>query len=377
MFFGDGAVNQGQVYEAFNMAALWQLPIIYIIENNQYGMGTSVERASAMTELFRRGESFGIKGYEIDGMDPLSVHLCMKKIYEQVLKENKGPILIEAKTYRYRGHSMSDPGKYRTRQEIQETRENRDPIERVRTFLIDNNFYSEDELKSIDNKIKEEVLNASEEARDMDLPKESILFDDVYYEKGITNDLKSVRECIRDTIAEEMRLDTNVFLLGEEVGEYQGAYKVSQGLLEEFTSKRIVDTPITEAGFTGLAVGAAMNGLRPIVEFMTWNFAMQAIDHIINSAAKTFYMSGGKINVPIVFRGPNGIASRVAAQHSQDYSAWYSHIPGLKVISPYDANDASGLLRAAIRDENPVIFLEHELLYNEKFDIDNNEEKFV
>ena len=184
-FFGDGAVNQGQVYEAFNMAALWQLPIIYIIENNQYGMGTSVERASAMTELFRRGESFGIKGYEIDGMDPLSVHLCMKKIYQQVLNENKGPILIEAKTYRYRGHSMSDPGKYRTRQEIQETRENRDPIERVRTFLIDNNFYSEDELKTMDNKIKEEVLNASEEARDMDLPKESILFDDVYYENGI------------------------------------------------------------------------------------------------------------------------------------------------------------------------------------------------
>ena len=186
---------------------------------------------------------------------------------------------------------------------------------------------------------------------------------------------KSVRESIRDTIAEEMRLDANIFLLGEEVGEYQGAYKVSQGLLEEFSSKRIVDTPITEAGFTGLAIGAAMNGLRPIVEFMTWNFAMQAIDHIINSAAKTFYMSGGKMNIPIVFRGPNGIASRVAAQHSQDYSAWYSHIPGLKVLSPYDSNDASGLLRAAIRDENPVIFLEHELLYNEKFDIDTDEDQ--
>ena len=186
---------------------------------------------------------------------------------------------------------------------------------------------------------------------------------------------KSVRESIRDTIAEEMRLDANIFLLGEEVGEYQGAYKVSQGLLEEFSSKRIVDTPITEAGFTGLAIGAAMNGLRPIVEFMTWNFAMQAIDHIINSAAKTFYMSGGKINIPIVFRGPNGIASRVAAQHSQDYSAWYSHIPGLKVLSPYDSNDASGLLRSAIRDENPVIFLEHELLYNEKFDIDTDEDQ--
>ncbi len=186
----------------------------------------------------------------------------------------------------------------------------------------------------------------------------------------------SVRETIRDTIAEEMRLDPNVFLLGEEVGEYQGAYKVSQGLLDEFGSKRVVDTPITEAGFTGLAIGAAMMGLRPIVEFMTWNFAMQAIDHIINSAAKTFYMSGGKINIPIVFRGPNGIASRVAAQHSQDYSSWYSHIPGLKVLSPYDATDASGLLKAAIKDNNPVIFLEHELLYNEKFSL-NSDEKII
>ncbi len=183
----------------------------------------------------------------------------------------------------------------------------------------------------------------------------------------------TVRESIRDAIAEEMRVDSSVFLLGEEVGEYQGAYKVSQGLLDEFGKNRIVDTPITEAGFTGLAVGAAINGLKPIVEFMTWNFAMQAIDHIINSAAKTFYMSGGKINVPIVFRGPNGIASRVAAQHSQDYSSWYSHIPGLKVLSPYDVTDCKGLLKAAVRDNNPVVFLEHELLYNEKFNLDENE----
>jgi len=188
-------------------------------------------------------------------------------------------------------------------------------------------------------------------------------------------DLKliTVREAIRDAIAEEMRKDTNVFLLGEEVGEYQGAYKVTQGLLDEFGPNRIVDTPITEAGFTGLAVGASMNGLRPIVEFMTWNFAMQAIDHIINSAAKTYYMSGGKLNIPIVFRGPNGIASRVAAQHSQDYTAWYSHIPGLKVLAPYDACDAKFLLKEAIRDNNPVVFLEHELLYNEKFEIADNE----
>ena len=183
VFFGDGAVNQGQVYEAFNMAALWQLPIIYIIENNQYGMGTSVERASAMTELFRRGESLGIKGYEIDGMDPLAVNYFLKDIHNKIVNENLGPVLIEAKTYRYRGHSMSDPGKYRTREEIQETRENRDPIERVRTLLINKNILNEEELKDIDKSIKNDVLEASEEARDMPLPDESSLFSDIYKEK--------------------------------------------------------------------------------------------------------------------------------------------------------------------------------------------------
>ena len=175
----------------------------------------------------------------------------------------------------------------------------------------------------------------------------------------------SVRDALRDAMAEEMRRDPKVFLMGEEVGQYQGAYKVSRGLLEEFGPKRVVDTPITEHGFTGVGVGAAFTGLRPIVEFMTFNFAMQAIDQIINSAAKTLYMSGGQLGCPIVFRGPNGAAARVGAQHSQDFSAWYAQIPGLKVVAPYDAADAKGLLKAAIRDPNPVIFLEHELLYND------------
>tara|TARA_Y100001934_G_C12384701_1_gene794815 strand:- start:8156 stop:9136 length:981 start_codon:yes stop_codon:yes gene_type:complete len=187
----------------------------------------------------------------------------------------------------------------------------------------------------------------------------------------------TVREALRDAMAEEMRLDQDVCLIGEEVAEYQGAYKVSQGLLEEFGELRVVDTPITEAGFTGLGVGAAMGGLKPIVEFMTFNFAMQSIDHIINSAAKTLYMSGGLIPVPIVFRGPNGAASRVGAQHSQCFASWYSHIPGLKVISPWSASDAKGLLKAAIRDPNPVIFLENELLYGESFEVPEGENEIV
>src|SRR5690348_13827684 len=179
----------------------------------------------------------------------------------------------------------------------------------------------------------------------------------------------TVREALRDAMAEEMRSDERVFVMGEEVAEYQGAYKVTQGLLQEFGPRRVVDTPITEHGFCGIGVGAAMAGLRPIVEFMTWNFAMQAMDQLINSAAKTRYMSGGQMSCPIVFRGPNGTAARVAAQHSQDYSAWYASVPGLKVIAPYSAADAKGLLKSAIRDPNPVIFLENEIVYGRSFPV--------
>ncbi len=179
----------------------------------------------------------------------------------------------------------------------------------------------------------------------------------------------TMRQSIRDAIAEEMRKNDSVFVIGEEVGEYEGAYKVTQGLLDEFGPSRILDTPISEHGFTGLAVGSAFKGLRPIVEFMTFNFSMQAIDQIINSAAKTLYMSGGQINCPIVFRGPNGAASQVAAQHSQDFSSWYSHCPGLKVVAPSNAFNAKGLLKSSIEDDNPVIFLENEILYNQKMDV--------
>jgi pyruvate dehydrogenase E1 component beta subunit len=179
----------------------------------------------------------------------------------------------------------------------------------------------------------------------------------------------TIRDALRDAMAEEMRRDENVFLIGEEVAEYQGAYKVSRELLQEFGARRVIDTPITEHAFAGVGVGAAMVGLRPIVEFMTFNFAMQAIDQIINSAAKTHYMSGGQITCPVVFRGPNGAAARVAAQHSQDYSTWYGQVPGLKVVAPYDAADAKGLLKSAIRDPNPVVFLEHEMLYGHEGDV--------
>lgn len=184
----------------------------------------------------------------------------------------------------------------------------------------------------------------------------------------------TVREALREAMREEMLRDESVFLMGEEVAEYNGAYKVSQGLWEEFGDKRVIDTPITEHGFTGLAVGAAFGGLKPVLEFMTFNFSMQAIDHIINSAAKTLYMSGGQMTSSIVFRGPNGAASRVGAQHSQCFASWYAHVPGLKVVSPYNSQDAKGLLKAAIRDPNPVVFLEHELMYGHSFELPEDED---
>jgi len=189
--------------------------------------------------------------------------------------------------------------------------------------------------------------------------------------------LLTVRESLRDAMAEEMRRDDRVFVMGEEVAEYQGAYKVTQGLLDEFGAKRVIDTPITEQGFAGLGVGAAFGELRPVIEFMTFNFAMQAIDQIINSAAKTLYMSGGQMGCPIVFRGPNGAASRVGAQHSQCYASWYAHCPGLKVVSPYSAADAKGLLKSAIRDPNPVIFLENEVMYGQSFDVPDDDDWLV
>ena len=224
---------------------------------------------------------------------------------------------------------------------------------------------------SVSKKVREKDISAGAKPSKATVLNQAKLLYDKESEWGpdVQTKTQTVREAIRDAMAEEMRRDETVYLMGEEVAEYQGAYKVSQGLLDEFGAKRVIDTPITEHGFSGIAVGSAFAGLRPIVEFMTFNFSMQAIDQIINSAAKTRYMSGGQMGAPMVFRGPNGAAARVGAQHSQDYAAWYAHIPGLKVVQPYSASDAKGLMKTAIRDDNPVIFLENEILYGKSFEV--------
>ena len=222
------------------------------------------------------------------------------------------------------------------------------------------------DVKPIEKNVQTDASSTRTEFKNQEKPLSGM---EAEWDADIQTKTQTVREAIRDAMAEEMRRDETVYLMGEEVAEYQGAYKVSQGLLDEFGSKRVIDTPITEHGFTGIAVGSAFAGLRPIVEFMTFNFSMQAIDQIINSAAKTLYMSGGQMGAPMVFRGPNGAAARVGAQHSQDYAAWYAHIPGLKVVQPYSASDAKGLMKTAIRDDNPVIFLENEILYGKSFEV--------
>jgi pyruvate dehydrogenase E1 component beta subunit len=222
------------------------------------------------------------------------------------------------------------------------------------------------DLQPIEKNVQTDASSTKTEFKSQEAPLSGI---EAEWGAEIQTKTQTVREAIRDAMAEEMRRDETVYLMGEEVAEYQGAYKVSQGLLDEFGSKRVIDTPITEHGFTGIAVGSAFAGLRPIVEFMTFNFSMQAIDQIVNSAAKTLYMSGGQMGAPMVFRGPNGAAARVGAQHSQDYAAWYAHIPGLKVVQPYSASDAKGLMKTAIRDDNPVIFLENEILYGKSFEV--------
>ena len=234
---------------------------------------------------------------------------------------------------------------------------------------------SDDAPASVSSSDAEQVLGADVKDRDILYAQGKIIEPPVFDEAAFTDTAEcTVRVALRDAMAEEMRRDELVHLLGEEVAEYQGAYKVSEGLLDEFGADRVIDTPITEHGFTGMAVGAAMNGLKPIVEFMTWNFGMQAIDHIINSAAKTLYMAGGQLGCPIVLRGPNGAASRVGAQHSQCYASWYAHVPGLKVVAPWSAADAKGLMKAAIRDPNPVIILENEILYGQSFECPTSED---
>ena len=383
--YGDGAANQGQVFEAFNMAALWKLPVIFVCENNNYAMGTSTNRSTIATEYYTRGDY--IPGLWIDGMDVLHVKQGFD-FATQYCRNGNGPIVLEVNTYRYSGHSMSDPGtSYRTKDEVKEIRSESDPITRLEQQLIQENIYTKEHIKQQTKNIKDEIQHMVNKAKSDTITPTHNAFESIYkntphysYRKpnGTMTGKRSfsthitVRDALNNALDQELTRDKNVIVLGEEVAQYDGAYKVTKGLFQKYGPDRIIDTPITEIGFAGIATGAAMAGLRPVCEFMTFNFSMQALDHIINSAAKTHYMSDGQIHVPIVFRGPNGAAAGVAAQHSQCFAAWYSSCPGLKVVAPWNSRDAHSMMIDAIRDDNPVVILENEILYNHSFENDTN-----
>ena len=452
---GDGATNQGTFGETMNLAALWKLPVVFLIINNQFGMGTALHRHSAVTDLSLKSEGFGVPGTRCDGMDVLDVHAVVTEALKSA-RDEREPQLVEAVTYRYRGHSMADPEEYRSKEEVEEWRQ-RDPIRAFAERLVDEDVLSQDEVEKLDQEAIERVDEAQRFADESPFPDLDSLYDDVYVfsdevpawwtvderspevhrgerereagelphelaEKGAAyagvgdqearkrraprdqdeegdqqgpgeddgrrkrarrrgprrargRRLMAVmryREALNQALREEMEADEKVFLMGEDIGVFQGAFKVTAGLLEEFGEKRVRDTPISENTIVGMGVGSAMLGLRPVVELMTINFSLLAMDQIVNHAAAIRYMFGGQVKVPLVVRMPQGAGHQLGPTHSHCFEAFYLHVPGLLVAVPSTPADAKGLLKAAIKDDNPVVFIEHETLYGQRGEVPEN-----
>lgn len=369
-FFGDGATNEGIFHEAMNMAAVMKLPLIFLCENNQYGLSTHVSKASAGPSLAARADAYGVHSARVDGNDAFAVWRCARMAVERC-RSGSGPVLIEAETYRWGDHNMrpSWPG-YRTSAEEAEWKA-RDPIRRMRDRLaaagyLPANPEGEDLQELIDRELDEAVAWARASAQpDVSsilpavlAPHEAAAAEPPAGDRQIT-----YVEAIKEAIAMEMERDADVFVAGEDIARIGGIYGVTRGLLERFGEERVIDTPISEHAIAGLGLGAAICGKRPIVELQIFDFVTHMMDAIVNQAAKYRFMLGGKGTAPIVFRGPQGGGTRLAAQHSQSLESWFAHVPGLVVLAPSNAYDAKGLMIAAIRDDNPVVFLEHKMLY--------------
>ncbi len=358
-FFGDGAINQGGFHEALNLAGLFKLPVIFICENNFFAMGTSVKRSTSLEHIVDRAEGYDMPGEIVDGMDFREVRDKLSEIVASIRKDPH-PAFVEARTYRYRGHSMSDPASYRTKEELEKYRLD-DPITRLRAQLTREGKLSDEQFGEMDKRAKEEALASVRFAEksaeppledlykytylngvEMEVPRGSRPFGwhrretraRCHHRRPGIRGMREItyRQALNEALAEEIERDPNVFLMGEEVAEYNGAYKVSQGLLDRFGPTRIIDAPISENGFAGLGIGAAMVGLRPIVEFMTFSFSFVAFDQIANNAPNMLTMSGGQFNVPIIFRGPNGPAHQLGATHSHATECLYANVPGLKIV---------------------------------------------
>jgi 2-oxoisovalerate dehydrogenase E1 component len=368
-FFGDGASNQGIFHESLNLAAVWKLPMIFVCENNQYALTTSYRNTTAVAQVAQRAASYDIPGITIDGNDAVEVHLTVLEALERA-RAGEGPTLIEAMTYRWGQHSLrtnlQDP---RPKKEVDSWLE-RDPIKQMENRLLSKKVVSKKDIKAISDATNTEIEGAVSFALKSEEPDMTVMLNSVYapHKNHIEPDSTGNRtlsfvDALNEALHQEMAQDERVFLMGEDVGLTGGLFQVSRGLMDRFGEARVRDTPISEATFVGCGVGAAIAGMRPIVELQIFDFVALTMDMLVNQAAKFRFMLGGKPTVPLVIRGPQGGGIRLAAQHSQSLEAWFTHVPGLVVVAPSTAYDAKGLLVAAIRDDNPVVFLEQKLLY--------------
>ncbi len=383
-FFGDGASNTGNFHESINLGAAWKLPVVYIVENNFYGMSVPIEEAAAKLDLSDRACAYGIPGVTVDGMDVIAVREAVGVAVDRA-RRGEGPSIVECKTYRWYGHSRSDPREYRTDDEEAKWKA-RDPIPNFAAQLIDAGLVTEEEVDEIEERVEAEIERAAEFALGSPTPPVEDLEKYVYApfkwpetEMAEERELRercrraahgtreiTYRQAIQEALREEMKRDPDVFVMGEDVGLYGGAYGATRGLFEEFGEERVRDTPISEAAIGGSAVGAAMCGMRPVAEIMYVDFTPLAMDQIANQGAKNRYMFGGKTRVPMVIRTEGGAGRCIAAHHSQSLEALWTHFPGIYVVMPATPYDAKGLLKAAIRDDNPVMFIEHKMLYGLK-----------
>ena len=378
-FFGEGAVAEGEFHETLNLASLWQLPVLFVCENNGYAMGTALARSEAETDICTKATSYGIHSEVVDGMDIVAVEAAARRAIQTIREQGK-PIFLECRTYRYRAHSMFDAQLYRKKEEVEAWR-GKGPIVRFQGWLLENGLIHEEEIETIEAEVRSEIDEAIAFAEAGTWEAVADLERHVLGHQpspptpakpsGETVEI-TYREAVRQAIREAMLSDDRVFLMGEDVGAYGGCYAVTKGLMEELGEDRIRDTPLSESGFTGAGIGAAAAGMRPIVELMTVNFSLLALDQILNTAATIRHMSGGAFGVPLVIRMATGAGKQLAAQHSHSLEGWYAHIPGLKVLAPATVEDARGMLWTALEDPDPVLIFENVMLYNHTGQIDTN-----
>ncbi|MDJ1008130.1 MAG: pyruvate dehydrogenase (acetyl-transferring) E1 component subunit alpha [Paracoccaceae bacterium] len=376
-FFGEGAVAEGEFHETLNLAALWGLPVLFVCENNGYAMGSALARTEAVTDIHAKAAAYGIEASVVDGMNVVDVEVAARQAIKRIRETGK-PEFLECRTYRFRAHSMFDAQLYRDKAEVAQWRE-KGPIVRFQGWLLENGLVHDDEVAAIEAEAAAEIAEAVAFAEAgswepvADLAKHVLgpQPEDPPAPTPSGSTVKTTyREAIRQGLRDAMLRDDRVFLMGEDVGAYGGCYAVSMGLMEEFGEARIRDTPLSESGFTGAGIGAAAAGMRPIVEVMTVNFSLLALDQIMNTAATIRHMSGGQFGVPLVIRMATGAGKQLAAQHSHSLEGWYAHIPGLKVLTPATLEDARGMLWSALQDPDPVLIFENVMLYNRAGEID-------